>query len=119
VVSTDYRPEGLVPGDLLFFGRRATADETERVTHVGIYIGDTEFIHASAVSGSVGINSMDPGRENYLPDYPAIFVRSVRITGEVTGGEVTGGQPVPEEGTRGFGPVPGNTFYQQIISFNP
>ena len=109
VVSTDYRPEGLVPGDLLFFGRRATADETERVTHVGIYIGDTEFIHASAVSGSVGINSMDPGRENYLPDYPAIFVRSVRIIGE----------PAFEEGPRGFEPVSGNAFYQQIISFNP
>lgn len=46
----------LQPGDLLFFGK------TQRATHVGIYIGDTRFIHAS---GMVKINSLDPTQNDY------------------------------------------------------
>ncbi|MGE7603931.1 NlpC/P60 family protein [Peribacillus sp. NPDC097675] len=40
------------PGDLVFF------KSGKRVTHVGIYIGDNEFIH-SATSRGVSISSMD------------------------------------------------------------
>jgi len=36
-------PEELQPGDLLFFG-----EEPEKVSHTGMYIGDGEFIHATA-----------------------------------------------------------------------
>jgi len=42
----------LRPGDLLFFGRSA-----QRVTHVGLYMGNGRFIHSS---GMVRINSLDP-----------------------------------------------------------
>jgi len=50
--------DSLRAGDLLFFGDK----ETNRVTHVGMYIGDTEFIHSS---GRVKINSLDQSRENF------------------------------------------------------
>lgn len=42
-------------GDLLFFGRKNT-DGSERVTHVGLWLGNNEFIHAS---GDVHISSVD------------------------------------------------------------
>lgn len=42
----------LQPGDLLFFGR-----SPQRVTHVGLYMGNGRFIHSS---GLVRINSLDP-----------------------------------------------------------
>ncbi len=55
---------GLEKGDLLFFGRKATSDKKQRVTHVGIWLGNNkmEFIHAS---GNVHINSMDETKKNY------------------------------------------------------
>ena len=40
----------ILPGDLLFFGRK------NRVTHVGISLGQKDFIHQG---GKVGINSLD------------------------------------------------------------
>lgn len=46
---------GLEPGDLLFFGRAVTAERPERVTHVGMYIGQGRYIHSS---GRVRINSL-------------------------------------------------------------
>lgn len=52
----------LMPGDLLFFGRKATPERKERVVHVGIYIGDKNFIHSQ---GDVRINSFDPARADY------------------------------------------------------
>ena len=47
----------LQPGDLLFFGRKATAEQQERVIHVAFYLGDKRFIHSQ---GDVRINSFDP-----------------------------------------------------------
>lgn len=50
----------LQPGDLIFFGRKATADRKERVVHVGMYIGRKRFIHSQ---GDVHISSLDPADE--------------------------------------------------------
>lgn len=50
----------LEPGDLIFFGRKATADRKERVVHVGMYIGNKRFIHSQ---GRVHISSFDPADE--------------------------------------------------------
>lgn len=52
----------LLPGDLLFFGSKATEDKPERVTHVGIHIAKGEFIHSAT---SVRINSLIPDADNY------------------------------------------------------
>lgn len=48
--------ENLEKGDLLFFGREATDSTKRKVTHVGIWLGDQEFIHASQ---RVRISSFD------------------------------------------------------------
>ena len=54
----------LEKGDLLFFGKKATETKKQRVTHVGIWLGNDkmEFIHAS---GNVHISSMDKNQSNY------------------------------------------------------
>ena len=53
---------GVQPGDLLFFGRGATAARPARVTHVGISLGGACFVHEST---DVHENSFDPTHENY------------------------------------------------------
>lgn len=50
----------LQPGDLVFFGRKATPERKERVVHVGMYIGGKRFIHSQ---GDVHISSFDPADE--------------------------------------------------------
>ena len=69
-------PDSLGKGDLLFFGsaRRGRA----RATHVGIYIGDTEFIHCS---GMVRINSLDSTRVNFSRSRRDTFLGVRRIIG--------------------------------------
>jgi hypothetical protein len=57
--------ENLQPGDLLFFGRPATDSTRERVTHVGMWIGNKEFIHAPGLEAHVRVSSIDPAAENY------------------------------------------------------
>jgi Cell wall-associated hydrolases (invasion-associated proteins) len=52
----------LKPGDLIFFGRKATASQKERVVHVGMYIGNKRFIHSQ---GSVHVSSFNPSDELY------------------------------------------------------
>jgi len=49
-------------GDLVFFGRKATEDASQKVTHVGMYMKDGEFIHSA---GRVKINSFDPKAYNF------------------------------------------------------
>ncbi len=82
VIKEDYSSADLEPGDLLFFGSKATEDNEEMVNHVGIYLGEGEFIHAAGWRDRVSINSMDSTRENYIASYPEIFVRATRILGE-------------------------------------
>jgi hypothetical protein len=79
-------PDSLKTGDLLFFGsaRRGRA----RATHVGMYIGDTEFIHCS---GMVRINSLDSTRVNFSRSRRDSFLGIRRIIGAPYG---KGIQPV-------------------------
>jgi cell wall-associated NlpC family hydrolase len=65
------------PGDLLFFGRM-TSDSTERITHVAISTGGTEFIHAS---GKIKENSFNPASEIYSEYRRESFMRARRIIG--------------------------------------
>ena len=61
----------LVPGDLLFFG-----PDPDRITHVAIYLGDLQFIHAD---GWVRMNSFNPEDPNYSPYRTHAFRRAKRI----------------------------------------
>jgi len=70
--------ENLKMGDLVFFGSRAMEKKPERVTHVGIYLGDKRFIHAS---GDVHINSFDPAAADYSEYRSRTFLRAQRIIG--------------------------------------
>jgi len=100
-LTTSMAPDGLEPGDLLFFGRKSSEGMEENVTHVAMYIGDGEYIHSAGHRERVSINSMDSTKENFIERYPEIFVRAVRLIGE----EYDGFRPIPE-----------NAFYKEIIS---
>ncbi len=76
LVDTSEGFENLQPGDLLFFGRKAHDDKPERITHVALYIGNMEYIHAS---GRIKINSLDPEKENFSKYRLKSFVRAKRI----------------------------------------
>ncbi|NLB13102.1 MAG: C40 family peptidase [Gammaproteobacteria bacterium] len=51
----------LLPGDLVFFGRRA-------VNHIGIYVGEGRFVHAPSSGGTVRMDHLDGHywRDHYL-----------------------------------------------------
>lgn len=57
VVDLLLKFEGLEKGDLLFFGTKASPEKKQKVTHVGIWLGNGEFIHASK---QVRISSIVP-----------------------------------------------------------
>ncbi len=69
--------ENLLPGDLIFWGRAASESSTERISHVGMYIGDGRFIHSSEV---VRINSLDSEAADFYNRRP---IRARRILGHV------------------------------------
>ena len=71
--------ENLEKGDLLFFGRKATDTSKERVVHVGMWIGNNEFIHASNM---VRVSSIDPNAENFDEYNLNRYLRSKRILKE-------------------------------------
>lgn len=57
------RTENLQRGDLVFFGTPAMEEgQKDRVTHVGIYLGEGRIIHSSHL---VRINSLIPGETDY------------------------------------------------------
>jgi cell wall-associated NlpC family hydrolase len=72
--------ENLKKGDLLFFGRKGSADRPEHISHVGIYLGKKEFIHTPGGAG-VQINSFDATASNYNEAELKRFVRSRRYIG--------------------------------------
>ena len=71
--------ENLKPGDLLFFGRKATADSPERVIHVGMWIGDNKFIHSM---GDVHISTMDKSDPEFDEYNYNRYLRTKRILGQ-------------------------------------
>ncbi len=71
--------QNLQPGDLLFFGRKATLEKKERISHVAIYLGDGKIIHAS---DRVKVESLMRGDPSFVEDRLASFVRCRRIIGQ-------------------------------------
>lgn len=80
LVDTKSGFENLHFGDLLFFGSHATDSTKERVTHVGIYIGDLRFIHDS---GMVKINSLDKSATDFSEFRLTHFIRAKRIINSI------------------------------------
>ncbi len=70
--------DNLKAGDLLFFGRAATPEKKERISHVGIYIGNGEFIHSSGDAG-VKIESLFSDAANYADSRRKTFIRAKRM----------------------------------------
>lgn len=73
--------EKLIPGDLLFFGRKATDTTAERVVHVGMWIGNNQFIHAM---GNVHISTVDTTNADFDEYNYNRYLRTNRITKETT-----------------------------------
>lgn len=79
VVDSDGTFEEAQKGDLVFFGEKATAESPkERVVHVGIYMGNKEFIHAS---DNIHINSFDPESSIYDAFNTNRYLRTLRLIG--------------------------------------
>ena len=90
-----------LPGDLVFFGTEATPENpTERVVHVGIYIGDRRFIHASDY---IRINSFDPADPLYDAFNTKRYLRTKRMIGVLD--------------SEGIEELYNNAFYRSSISF--
>jgi len=64
------------PGDLLFFGKKGSEEQKERITHVAIYLGNNEFIHSA---GEISIDSFDKTKSNYNEYRLNSFIRAKRI----------------------------------------
>lgn len=69
----------LIAGDLLFFGRKATDSTSERVIHVGMWIGDNQFIHSA---GNVHISTMDQNSDDFDEYNYNRYLRTKRILNE-------------------------------------
>lgn len=74
--------ENLAPGDLLFFGKKVTDSTAERVIHVGMWIGNNEFIHSS---GQVRVSSVDKNAMNYDEYNLNRYLRTKRVINSKTG----------------------------------
>jgi len=95
LVDTKDGWQNLQAGDLLFFGRKADENRKEKVTHVAIYIGDGDFIHAS---GRVRINSLNKNKTYYSQYRDNMFIRAKRILTSV--------------GKNGIDKILDNSFYK-------
>lgn len=82
-VDTEKNWENLQVGDLLFFGEKATEDRKERVVHVGMWIGNNEFIHSR---GRVRVSSFDPQSPHYDEYELNRYLRTKRIVNQKSDG---------------------------------
>lgn len=85
-IDTDKNWENLEVGDLLFFGEKATDDKKERVVHVGMWIGNNEFIHSR---GRVRISSFDPNSPNFDEYELNRYLRTKRIINHQSDGVIS------------------------------
>lgn len=81
-VDADLSFKDMEEGDLLFFGRAKTDSTRQRVTHVGMWIGNNEFIHSSQ---RVRVSSVDPEAPNYDAFNKNRYLGSRRYLGHLKG----------------------------------
>ncbi|WP_367391094.1 NlpC/P60 family protein [Lewinella sp. LCG006] len=76
--------KGLQAGDFLFFGR-LREDGSQKITHVGIYLGDGAFIHSGSDNGANAIQQLLPDQPGYAPHRRESLLRAKRLKPETTG----------------------------------
>lgn len=76
LIDNDRTFDNMEVGDLLFFGKPATPTTKERVIHVGMWIGNNEFIHSA---GEVHISSVDENAANFDDYNYNRYLRTKRI----------------------------------------
>lgn len=69
-------------GDFLFFGYKATPEKKEKVTHVGIYLGNGQFIHSGDDNPGIRIQSLYPDQPGFAPHRLAKLLRARRMWSE-------------------------------------
>lgn len=69
---------GLAPGDLLFFGG-FRPDGSEKVTHVGIYLGEGRFIHSGSDNGANAVQSLLPDAPDFALHRRQTLLRARRL----------------------------------------
>jgi len=82
----------LRPGDLLTFGRGG------RVTHIGIYVGDGRYVHASSGRGQITESNLDRPSNNLVRAWMGVR----RVFGadiDSTAATVAQRAPAPRQGT--------------------
>lgn len=79
IVTYNEQLEGLIAGDFLFFGRYRD-DGSEKITHVGIYLGDGQFIHSGSDNGANAIQNLLAHKENYVEHRRKSLLQARRMT---------------------------------------
>jgi hypothetical protein len=74
-IETDSTLKNLMPGDFLFFGRKASTGVPEKVTHVAMYSGDGKIIHAT---GYIREQSLRRGDPNFVEHRLKSLLRATR-----------------------------------------
>ena len=82
-VEYDENLKGLQAGDLLFFGRYRE-NGTEKITHVGIYLGDGAFIHSGSDNGANAIQQLLPDQPDYVAHRRESLLRARRVQPQTT-----------------------------------
>ena len=80
-VDPDLKFKNLKKGDLMFFGKKATDSTRQKVTHVGIWLGNDkgDFIHESR---QVRLSSIDPDSDYYDGSNTKRYLGSRRYLGQ-------------------------------------
>lgn len=74
----------LQTGDLLFFGT-LREDGSQRITHVGFYLGDGRVLHAGADNGHIRENNLIPGKPGYNEKRRNTLLRAKRLSSGAPG----------------------------------
>ena len=78
LINTEKNFNNVVTGDLLFFGNKETKESAERITHVALSFGGTEYINEA---GRMKMNSFNPASKIYSEYRKNSFLKVKRIIG--------------------------------------
>lgn len=79
LIDDDKSFDNMQPGDLLYFGKPATKTSKERIIHVGMWIGNNEFIHSA---GRVHISTFDKSSPDFDEYNYNRYLRTKRVLNE-------------------------------------